>query len=75
MAIMFGNNHSTTFLTNLEKMIELVLHAKTPQAMLVEEIVHDLSSGYNLIFSDIEVSKAIEGHRGSERIVCLNPTV
>lgn len=74
MAIMFGNNHSTTFLTNLEKMIELVLHAKTPQAMLVEEIVHDLSSGYNLIFTDIEVSNAIEGHRGSERIACLNPT-
>lgn len=74
MAIMFGNNHSTTFITNLEKMVELVLNAKAPQAMLVSEIVADLNSGYNLSFTDIEVTQAIEGHRGSDRIVCFNPT-
>lgn len=75
MAIMFGNNHSTTFITNLEKMIELVINAKAPQAMLVSEIVADLSSEYNLSFTDIEVTQAIEGHRGIDRIVCFNPSV
>lgn len=44
MAIMFVNNHSKTFITHLEKMVELVLNARTPQAMLVSEIVADLSS-------------------------------
>lgn len=75
MAIMFGDNHSTTFITNLEKMIELVLNVKNPQPMLVSEIIADLSSGYNLNFTDIEVTQAIEGHRGGDRIVCFNPSV
>lgn len=58
-AIMFGDNHLTTFTTDLEKMVELVLEAKTPQPMLVNEIVADLSSGYNFNFTDIEVTQAI----------------
>lgn len=73
MALMFGDNHSTTFNTNLEKMIELILNTEAPRPMKVDEIVFNLSKGYNLNFTDIEVIRAIEGNRGKERITCVNP--
>ena len=75
MAIIFEDSHSTTFMTNLEKMIELVLNAKNPQPMLVSEILTDLSTIYNLNFTEIEVTQAIESKWGLDRIVCCNYSV
>lgn len=72
LAMMFSDNHATTFISNLEKMIELVLNTNSPRAMMVEEIVTALSTEYNLNFTDMEVTRAIEGKRGKERIACIN---
>ncbi len=72
---MFGDNHSQTFITNLEKMVELVLSEEAPKAMLVDEIVDLLRDRYGLNFTDVEVMKSIEGNRGRKHIICTNSRV
>ena len=75
VAMMFGDNHSQTFIDNLEKMIELVLNEETPRAMLVDEIVDLLQARYGLNFTDVEVTQAIESYRGRDHIYCINAQV
>ena len=75
VAMMFGDNHSQTFITNLEKMIELVLNEEAPRAMLVDEIVDLLQERYGLNFTDVEVAQAIECSRGRDHINCMNAQV
>lgn len=75
VAMMFGNNPAHTFITNLEKMIELILSDEAPKALLADEIVDFLRSHYSLNFTDIEVTKAIDSSRGKEHICCINEQV
>lgn len=72
MAMMFSDNHARTFISNLEKMTEVILSENAPKAMLVDEIVDLLAEQYSLKFTDVEVRQAIEGHRGKEHIRCIN---
>ena len=72
MAMMFSDNHARTFISNLEKMIEVILSESAPKAMLVDEVVDLLAEQYSLKFTDVEVRQAIEGHRGKEHIRCIN---
>ena len=75
MAMMFSDNHAQTFISNLEKMIEVVLSEKAPKALLVDEIVELLANQYSLKFTDVEVRQAIESHRGKDHIYCMNEQV
>ena len=56
---MFGSGSSHTFMTNLEKMIELIISEEAPKALPVVDIVNLLSNRYSLDFTDVEVEKTL----------------
>lgn len=73
LAMMFRDNHAHHFKTKLEKMAEIILFENTPIAMTAEEMITALRDEYSLHFTDTEITNAIEGPRGSNNIICINP--
>lgn len=71
LAFMFSDNQSTTFLQNLLKMIRLTLFETIDsKGLTIIEIIEHLKEQYGLLFSDKEITEAI--NKKGSNIICLN---
>ncbi len=82
LALVLGGNTAQNFMTNLRKIVKLVLFDNYGTPIKISEILSCISKQFSLEFSDVEVYQSINGARGIlvtrmedyvESLYCLTP--